>query len=170
MLSRPGRDEYSSIYEGSIGKVPDGNVLEMLETNITETVGFLASIGDDKAAYRYAPDKWSIKQVVGHMNDSERVFSYRALRFARGDTTPLPGYEENDYADMANFDAHTLDGLAKELYYIRQSTIALFKSFDGDTWLKKGTASEVDFTVRAIAYQIAGHEIHHVGILRERYL
>ncbi len=170
MLGRPRKDEYSAIYEGSIGKVPDGNVLLMLETNITQTVDLLKSIGEDKAAYRYAPGKWSIKQVVGHMSDSERVFSYRALRFARGDTTPLPGYEENLYADIANFDRQTLEVLAHEFHAIRQSTLALFKSFDDDMWLRKGKASDVEFTVRALAYQIAGHEIHHVGILRERYL
>ncbi len=170
MLGRPHKDEYSTIYEGLIGKVPDGNVLEMLEKNITETVSLLKSIGEDKAAYRYAAGKWSIKQVVGHMSDSERVFSYRALRFARGDTTPLSGYEENDYADIANFDARALEALAQEFHAVRQSTIALFRSFDDDVWLRKGTASGVDFTVRALAYQMAGHEIHHIGMLRERYL
>jgi len=170
MLGRPHKDEYSTIYEGSIGKVPDGNVLEMLERNITKTVSLLRSIGEHKAAYRYAPGKWSIKQVVGHLSDSERVFSYRALRFARGDTTPLPGYEENLYADIGNSDIQALEALAHEFHAIRQSTMALFRSFDDDTWLRKGTASDVDFTVRALAYQIAGHEIHHVGILQERYL
>jgi len=130
----------------------------------------LRSIGEHKAAYRYAPGKWSIKQVVGHLSDSERVFSYRALRFARGDTTPLPGYEENLYADIGNSDIQALEALAHEFHAIRQSTMALFRSFDDDTWLRKGTASDVDFTVRALAYQIAGHEIHHVGILQERYL
>mgnify|MGYP001819614147 CR=1 FL=1 len=170
MLGRPHKDEYSTVYEGSIGKVPDGNVLLMLERNITQTVDLLNSIGEDKGAYRYAPGKWSIKQVVGHMSDSERVFSYRALRFARGDTTPLPGYEENLYADIANFDRQTLAVLAHEFHAIRQSTLALFKSFDDDMWLRKGKASDVEFTVRALAYQIAGHEIHHVGIFQERYL
>ncbi len=170
MLIRPSKTEYSPTYEGSLSKVPDGNLLEILESQIDETVDLFSGLSEEKADYRYAPGKWSIKQVVGHMTDSERIMSYRALRFARGDGTALPGYDENVYVDEANFEKQTLAALAEELRALRMATLALFRSFDDDMWLRKGKASGFDFTVRALAYQIAGHEIHHVGIIRERYL
>ena len=170
MLIRPSKTEYSPTYEGSLSKVPDGNLLEILESQIGETVDLFSGLSEEKADYRYAPGKWSIKQVVGHMTDSERIMSYRALRFARGDVTALPGYDENVYVDEANFEKQTLAALAEELRALRMATLALFRSFDDDMWLRKGKASGFDFTVRALAYQIAGHEIHHVGIIRERYL
>ncbi len=170
MLVRPFKNEYSPTYEGSLSKVPDGNLLEILEAQIEQTVGLLSDLSEEKADYRYAPEKWSIKQVVGHMTDSERIMSYRALRFARGDGTALPGYDENVYVDEANFEAQTLTALTEEFRALRMATLRLFRSFDDDMWLRKGNASGFDFTVRALAYQIAGHEIHHVGIIRERYL
>jgi hypothetical protein len=170
MLTRPLKTEYSPTYEGSLSKVPDGNLLDILETQFEKTVGLLSSLSEKKADHRYAPGKWSIKQVVGHMIDSERIMSYRALRFARGDGTALPGYDENVYVDEANFENQSLRALTAEFRALRMATLALFRSFDDEMWLKRGTASGFDFTVRALAYQIAGHEIHHVGIIRERYL
>lgn len=170
MLTRPAQTEYSPTYEGSLRRVPDGNLLEILETQIEQTVDLLNSLTEEKAKYCYAPGKWSIKQVVGHMTDSERIMSYRALRFARGDGTSLPGYDENVYVDEANFETQTLAALTEEFHALRMATLALFRSFDDDMWLRKGSASGFDFSVRALAYQIAGHEIHHVGIIKERYL
>jgi hypothetical protein len=170
MLERPLKTEYSLTYEGSLSKVPDGNLLEILETQIEQTVDLLNSLSEEKADYCYAPGKWSIKQVVGHMIDSERIMSYRALRFARSDGTALPGYDENAYVDDANFETQTLAALTEEYRALRMATLALFRSFDDGMWLKSGNASGFDFTVRALAFQIAGHEIHHVGIIKERYL
>jgi hypothetical protein len=170
MLARPNKNEYDALYEKSIGRVPDGNVLEILERQIEETVELLSSLDEDQANYRYAPGKWSIRQVVGHMADSERIVSYRALRFARGDRASLPGFDENEYVDRANFDFQSLGSLVEEFRTVRMATLSLFRSFDSDMWLIRGTASGYEFTVRAIAYQIAGHEIHHVGLIRERYL
>jgi uncharacterized damage-inducible protein DinB len=170
MLARPDESEYSSVYENSIKAVPDGNVLEILKRQIEETVRFLGDLSEQKASYRYAPGKWSIKQVVGHMTDSERIFSCRALRFARKDPTSLPGYEENEYVDRANFDAQSIGALLEEFRAVRAATLALFRSFDDDMWLRKGTASACEFSVRALAYQIAGHEIHHMAVIKERYL
>lgn len=170
MLARPNKSEYSSTYESSIKRVPEGNVLDILERQIKQTVELLNRVGEEKANCRYAPGKWKIKQVVGHLIDSERIFSYRALRFARRDLTPLPGYEENDYVDNANFEKLSLKVLSEELQAVRRSSLYLFRSFDEETWLRKGRASGFDFTVRSIPYQIAGHEIHHVGLIRERYL
>ncbi len=170
MLGRPEKSEYSSIYKNSIEKVPDGNVIEILESQIDQTGRFLGALDEEQANTRYAQGKWSIKQVVGHMTDSERVFSYRALRFARRDSTSLPGYDENEYVDRANFDSQSHQALIEEFRAVRMATLALFRSFDDDMWLRKGTASGYEFSIRALAYQMAGHEIHHIGIIKERYL
>ncbi len=170
MLVRPDKSEYASTFASSINQVPEGDVLEILAKQIEETVEFLNGLGEEKANYRYAPGKWSIKQVVGHLIDSERIMTYRALRFARGDETSLPGYEENDYADRANCDELTLEVLTEELQAVRKSSLYLFRSFNGEMWLRKGKASGFDFSVRTFPYQVVGHEIHHLRIIRERYL
>ncbi len=170
MLARPDKTEYAATFESSIRQVPEGDVLVILESQIEETVQFLEGLSEEKADHRYAPGKWSIKQVVGHLIDSERIMTYRALRFARGDETSLPGYEENDYADNANFDKLSLKVITEELRAVRQSSLYLFRSFDDEMWLRKGKASGFDFSVRTFPYQVAGHEIHHMKIIRERYL
>jgi hypothetical protein len=170
MLGRPEKNEYSTVYKNSIEKVPDGNLIEILERQMDEVLPFLGSLNEEQAGYRYAPGKWSIKEVVGHMTDSERVFSYRALRFARYDGTELPGYDENEYVDRANFDVQSLGALIEEFRAVRMASLTLFRSFDDPSWLRKGTASGYEFSVRALAYQMAGHVVHHVGIIKERYL
>jgi hypothetical protein len=170
MLTRPDKTEYAATFENSIRQVPEGNVLEILESQIGETVRFLDGLPEEKADHCYAPGKWSIKEVVGHLIDSERIMTYRALRFARGDETPLPGYEENDYAENANFDKLSLKVITDELRAVRLSSLYLFRSFDDEMWIRKGKASGFDFSVRTIPYQVVGHEIHHMKIIRERYL
>jgi hypothetical protein len=170
MLARPNMSEYDATYESSISKVPEGNLLEILSHQRSETAALLSGISEEMAGYRYGPGKWSIKQVVGHVADSERIFGYRALRFARRDHTALPGYDENAFVDDANFDTRTLLAIADEFQAVRMSTLALFRSFEDAMWIREGTASGCSFSVRALGYQIAGHELHHVQILRERYL
>jgi hypothetical protein len=169
-IPRPDASEYSPHYETYVTKVPDGNLLTILEDQRQETQDLLAGIPEGRALHRYAPGKWSIKEVVGHVSDSERVFSYRALRFARGDQTPLPGFDEKAYAPAGRFDARPLPDLAAELEAVRHATIALFAGLDSDALARRGPANNKDVSVRALAYIIAGHERHHVGILRERYL
>src|SRR4029077_5181557 len=120
--------------------------------------------------HRYAPGKWSIKEVIGHVSDAERVFSHRALRFARGDRTRLPGFDEKAYTPAGRFDARPLPDLAAELDAVRHATIALFAGLDSEALARRGPANNKEVSVRALAYIIAGHERHHVGILRERYL
>jgi len=141
-----------------------------MERQLSETLDLLRSITPTKAAYRYAPDKWSIKQVIGHVSDTERVFCYRALCFSRGDDTPLPAFDENEYVRRANFGDRLLTDLAAEFEAVRSSTLHFFRSLDDDVLQRRGVANNNGFTVRAIAYIIAGHERHHVKILRERYL
>jgi hypothetical protein len=168
--ARPAQDEYAPYYEKYVSLVPAGDVVETLERQLTDTLALLRSVPEDRGDSTYEPGKWSVKELVGHVIDSERVFSYRALRFARGDRTPLPGYEQDDYVRAANFGARTLASITEEFARVRASTVALLRSFDAEAWARRGTANDNEVSVRALAHILAGHELHHLGILRERYL
>jgi len=168
-IPRPAAAEYAPYYGRYIDKVPDGDLLRMLADQARETQALLAGLSDAKALHRYAPGKWSIKEVIGHVTDAERVFCYRALRFARGDTIALPGFDENAWVPAGNFDARPLGDLAAELDAVRRSSIALLKGLDPAALARRGTASDNPVSVRAIAWIIAGHERHHVALLHERY-
>jgi uncharacterized damage-inducible protein DinB len=170
VIPRPDAAEYAPYYGTYIGKVPEGDLLRMLEDQRRETQQLLAGLSETKALHRYAPGKWSIKEVIGHVADAERVFSYRALRFARADDTALPGFDEKTWVPAGKFDARSLKDLAAELDAVRRATIALFRGLDAAALARRGTASNNAVTVRAIAWIIAGHERHHVALLRERYL
>ena len=168
--ARPGKDEYAPYYEKYTSLVPEGDVVETLERQLGETLALLRSVDEGRAGSRYEPGKWSVKEVVGHILDAERIFAYRALRFARGDRTELSGFEQDGYIEAASFDARTLADLAEEYEHVRRSTLKLFGNLSDEAWLRRGTASENGVSVRALAHIIAGHELHHVRILRERYL
>lgn len=170
MISRPATGEYDPYYGRYISLVPDGDLIQLLLAQIDKTTNVLSTVTASKAEFRYAPGKWSIKEVVGHLGDSERIFSYRALRFARGDTTPLPGFEQDDYVKSANFDARQLEDLVNEFRAVRQATITLLKSFDEEALRRHGVANDQPISVRALAYIIAGHELHHLDVLRAKYL
>jgi len=129
----------------------------------------LRGVSDKDALKRYAPGKWSVKEVAGHLADTERIMAYRALRIARGDETPLPGFDENAYVPPAKFDARPLVDLIGDLFTVRAATVALFRTFDADAWRRRGTASGKPISVRALGYMIPGHERHHVEILKTRY-
>ena len=170
-IPRPEPSEYLAYYETYISKVPaKGSLLTILEDQRRETQQLLAGLSETKALHRYAPGKWSIKEVVGHVADTERVFCYRALAFGRADANSLPGFDEKAWVPAGRFDARSLQGLAAELDAVRRATIALFSGLDGDALARRGTANNNPITVRALAWIIAGHERHHVAILRERYL
>jgi hypothetical protein len=170
LIARPDVSEYAPFYAGYVSKVPDGDVLDLLARQADETAALLSGLSETQAACRYAPGKWSVKQVVGHIADAERVFAYRALRIARADQTPLASFDENAWMPNANFDARTLADLLSELRAVRQSTLALYRSFTPEAVVRRGTASQKDISVRALVYITAGHERHHVGVLREKYL
>jgi uncharacterized damage-inducible protein DinB len=170
VLARPEAGEYAPYYAGYISQVPEGDVVELLRAQIRETMELLGGILEERGGHRYAPGKWSIREVVGHMADVERIMAYRALRIARGDRTPLPGFDENAYVPAANFDARTLDSLAREYVTVRRATVAFLETLDAEAAARRGTVNNLEVTVRALAYIIAGHERHHVNILRERYL
>ena len=170
LRTRPADTEYAPYYSRYVSKVPEGDVVELLRAQLGETLALLRGIPEERAAHRYAEGKWSIKEVVGHMSDAERIFAYRALRFARGDDTPLASFDENAFVRRASFDHRTLASLASELEAVRHATIALYDTMTETEAVRTGIASEVQVTPRALAYIIAGHERHHVAILRERYL
>lgn len=167
---RPAQGEFLPYYERYIALVPDGDVLATLETQMSDTQALLRGLPASTSTYRYAPDKWSVNEVVGHVIDAERIFAARALRFARNDATALPGFEQDDYVRNSNANAYPLAELAAELDHVRRSTLFLFRHLDEPAWLRRGVASNAEVTVRALAYIIAGHELHHREILHTRYL
>lgn len=168
--ARPDASEYPSFYAGYVGMVPeDESILAVLRTAGDEVVYALQGIPEAKGEHRYAEGKWSIRTALGHMIDVERIFTYRALRVARGDATPLPGFEENDYAVTAESDRRTVADLAAEMAAVRESTLRLFESLPPDAWMRRGTVSNGSVSVRALAYITAGHAQHHLKVLRERY-
>ncbi|MEZ0006568.1 putative damage-inducible protein DinB [Flavobacterium sp. 28YEA47A] len=163
--------EFAPYYSTYITKVDqEANLIEELEISVHEFIKFVQNIPLDKYDYRYAEGKWTIKDIIQHLMDSERIFAYRALRIARNDKTPLPGFEENDYADIAEADKRSIRDLLTELAIIRQSTIALFKTFDEEVLKRMGVASGYDISVRALGFIIIGHQKHHQNIFIERYL
>ena len=168
--TRPAADEHAEYYGRYITKVPNGDIVSTLKGQIPQTLSLIRSLPEAKGGHRYAPDKWSIREVVGHMSDCERVFAYRAMRFSRNDPTTLPGFDENLFVANARFDARTLASLADEFEAVRAASVAFFGSLDDEEWGRRGVANNKAMSVRALAWTTAGHELHHLSILRERYL
>jgi uncharacterized damage-inducible protein DinB len=168
--TRPEATEYAPYYEKYIALVPQDDVVTTLSRQLDETLATLRGLTAEQADSRYAPGKWSIKELVGHVIDAERIFAYRALRFARNDSAPLAGFEQDDYVRAGNFDNRQLFDLADEFEHVRRANLFLFRSLDDDAWLRRGAANEAEVSVRALAYIMAGHETHHMQILRTRYL
>lgn len=168
--ARPDPSEYAPFYAGYVAKVPDGDLPAILEAQIGEFFQALNPITDAKGRFAYAPGKWTIKEVLLHVVDAERVFSYRAMRIARGDTTPLPGFDEKAWVPESGANDRTVADLLGEFRAVRTATVALLRHLPADSVSRRGVASEKAITVRALAWIIAGHPIHHLGILRERYL
>ncbi len=167
---RPQQGDYALYYEKYIELVPGGDFLEILNEQRRELVGLLSPLSEQQAEFRYAPDKWSIKEVLGHITDAERIFAYRILRIARGDQTPLASFEQEGYIKNGNFSARKLPDLLQEFSAVRESTLCLIRSLDQDAWLRRGVASQKEVSVLALAFIIAGHERHHRLILENKYL
>lgn len=170
VLARPDRSEYPEYYHRYVGLVPEGDIVRTLRSEFEETRRLLSPLPETRGAFRYEPGKWSVKEVVGHLSDSERVFAYRCLRFARADRTPLPGFEQDGYVVHGGFDARTLGDLLEEFGAVREATIRLAAGLDPEAGARRGTASEWVVSARAFLYIIAGHELHHRRVLVERYL
>ena len=146
-----------------------GDIVDTLAQQCPETIALLSSLSDGQANYRYAPGKWSIKEMLGHVVDTERIFAYRALRIARNDQTPIEGFEQDDYVRGANFSECRLTDMLDEFAVVRRASILLFQQLTPEAWLRHGTASQMGISVRAVAYIIAGHEIYHRNALKEKY-
>lgn len=167
--TRPAPDESAAFYAGYIARVPDGDIRVTLATEGEHTVALLRTVDAERAAHRYAPEKWSVAEVVGHVIDAERVFAYRLLRVARGDATPLPGFDENAYVAHSRADARPIADLVAEWRTVRAATRSLLEGLGADAALRRGTASGHPVSARALAWIIAGHERHHRTLLVDRY-
>jgi uncharacterized damage-inducible protein DinB len=168
--TQPEANEYAPYYGKYIELVPEGDVVATLSRQLEDTLMLLGGLSEAQGDSRYEPGKWSIKELVGHIIDTERIFGHRAFRFARGDEQPLPGFEQDDYVRAAGFDNRPLKELTEEFELVRRENLCLFRSLDESAWLRRGTASDAQVSVRALAYIMAGHETHHMTILRTRYL
>ena len=168
-MKRPEPTEYAEFYAGYVSEVPGSDVLGVLESQRVQMLQLFAARSERDGSFRYAPGKWTVKEVLGHINDAERIFAYRALRIARGDRTPLPAFEQEDFVRNGGFGERTLADLAEEFGLVRNASVALFRSLREDAWPRRGVASQKEVTVRALAFITVGHQIHHRSILEERY-
>jgi hypothetical protein len=166
---KPPPGEYASYLERYISLAPDHDILEAIEQQRRDTILLLSCRDERDGDYRYAPDKWNVKEVLGHVNDCERVFAYRALRIARNDSTPMEGFEQDDYVRNAPFASGTLAALIEDFIAVRRATVSLLRNLDEAAWLRRGVANKNEVSVRALAWIIAGHELHHRRILEEKY-
>jgi hypothetical protein len=170
MIHPPAPDEYRAYYAGYIGRVPlDRNLFDILTAQPDELRALLQPVSDVQASLPPKPGEWSIKEVMGHLNDTERVFGYRALRFARGDSTELPGFEQDSYVRGTNFNARSLSDLMDEFAHQRQANVLCFRPFTPDEIDRRGTASGGPFSVRALLFILAGHVMHHIESLKTDY-
>jgi hypothetical protein len=167
---RPATDEYHPFYADYIERVPETDVLPALESQIDVLRAAFAAVPPERHGYRYAPDKWTVRELAGHLVDGERVFSYRALRFARGDATPLPGFDEGLFVRYGGAETRRLADIVDELTLLRRANVLLFRALPPEAWTSRGIANDSPMSVRALAYSMVGHMRHHLEVLRERYV
>ncbi len=173
MLKKPDSSEYAPYFAGYIDLVPSGHLLSLLSGQLDEWNALFSGITNEKGNYRYQPEKWSLKEILGHISDTERVMSYRALRIARGDKTPLPGFDQDRFVRSAGFERREVGALLEEFNSVRRATVTLLSSFTEEDWLRSGWLSgwpEKEMSVRALGYVIVGHATHHLKIINERYM
>lgn len=168
-IPRPAADEAAPFYHGYIARVTGEDIGEQLRKQLDQVEQLFRSLDDAAALFRYAPGKWSIKEILGHLTDAERIFAYRLLRISRADATPLPGFDENAYVPPGSFDDRTVSSLVKEFRAVRLSTMALVEGLPAEAWARRGQASGKAVSSRALVYIIVGHVTHHLGVLEERY-
>ena len=169
VIARPQAGEYAPYYERYISLIQENDILATLDRQRREMVLLLSGLSEEQGDFRYAPEKWSAKEVLGHVCDTERIFAYRALRISRGDATPMEGFEQDDYVKSGPFARHVIAEVIEDYIAVRRATISLLRSLEEAAWSRRGVANKNEVTVRAIAYTIAGHEVHHRGILEEKY-
>jgi uncharacterized damage-inducible protein DinB len=169
-IAPPAASEYAPYYNTYISLVGGDNILESLERLGTTAAEFYSTLPEEQAGLRYAPGKWSIGETLGHVIDTERIMTYRALRFSRNDTANLPGFEQEGYIEFGPYAKCTLADLVAEFSCVRHASLYLFRNLDQSAWMRSGTADNKQITVRSLAYIVAGHELHHRKIVQERYL
>jgi len=169
-MNRPMESEYAPDYQGYVNQVSENEILPVLRAQMDDLDVLLDRVSPDRETYSYAEGKWSIREIVGHLIDGERVFGYRAFCIARGEQQNLPGFDQDDYMLTASYKHIDLENLLSELRLIRLGNIAMFRTFDEESWSRVGTANGNQITVRALAFIMAGHLRHHMNVLRERYL
>ena len=170
IITFPEPSEHSGFFSSYVQKAQASDLVEGLTASYVFIMGMLQGLSEEQLLHRYAADKWSIKELMVHMMDTERIFAYRVLRFARQDKTELPGFDQDEYIKPAKADHRNIQNILAEYIAVRNATIELFKSFDEEALSQKGTASGNEISVRALGYVILGHEVHHLKIIRERYL
>jgi hypothetical protein len=169
-IGRPDATEHDPYYTQYVSLVGDGDIVRTLESQIGDTINLLSPLTAEQASRSYEPGKWTIKQVIGHLTDAERIFAYRMLRIARNDRTPIEGFDQDPYVLNGPFEHYPLPDLVAEFRAVREATLQLLRHFDADGWRRSGIANGKEISVRALAYITAGHELHHRKILSERYL
>ena len=169
-MSRPQPDEYPEYYNLYINLVGDGDIVDVLEQQSREIQHFLSTLNEESGDHTYAFGKWTIKEILGHLIDSERIFAYRALRIARQDKQNLPGYDADEYVKSGNFYRRTLQDFREEMLLLRAANLKQFANFDDNDLHQKGMANDMEFSVNAILYVMAGHELHHLNFIKNNYL
>lgn len=168
-IARPEPGEYNPYYDRYISLVPGTDILATLDAQRRQTLLLLSGRDEPDGNFRYAPGKWTAKEVLGHVCDTERIFAYRALRISRGDQTPIEGFEQDDYVKNGPFTRMPLEEIVEDYIAVRRATLTLFRNLEESAWTRRGVANKNEVTVRALAYTIAGHELHHRRILEEKY-
>jgi hypothetical protein len=168
-IDRPKENEYAPFYAAYVARVPETEILEALREQPKALKRIAESLPADKERFRYAPDKWSVRELFGHLVDAERFFGHRAFCISRGDATPLPGWDEKTYIAGASYDSRPLAELVKDFSLLREANARLFENLEAATWPREGVANGAKVTVRALAYIMTGHARHHLAVLKERY-
>ncbi len=169
-MSRPEKNEYAEYYDRYVSLVDETDIVAVLQNQLVEMQNLFAGISEEKGVYAYAEGKWTIKELIGHLSDGEKIFAYRALRISRADQTPMEGFEQDGYVENADFNSRQLADLAEEFTLLRRANNLFFKSLTAEAWRRRGTASGAEVSVRALGFIMVGHVRHHANILRERYL
>ncbi len=170
LMAPPEPAEYAPFYGTYVRLVPEANLMTALEGQLDELLPLLEAVPEARGGHRYAEGKWSLREVVGHLSDAERVFAYRALRFSRADATDLPGFDEDHFVAHSGYDRRSLEDLREEFRHLRLANLGMFRGMDPEMTLRVGTANGHPISVRALACAMVGHARHHAGVIRERYL